>query len=183
MDSHDVAELGRLSNPTYANALLPMLNAKVKEYDTKYFPNGNPASSYPDAGGAELTSSPTEELAALFAFAAQISPDSAQRDDYAARARKMLMYVMTEAAKGASASAPFRDPPLLRKDRARWSGELWPLIVDWIYGYLSDADKATIRTVFVRWGKNRSLRSTPHDRSGCRTTRRCSPTSSACARQ
>jgi hypothetical protein len=141
------------SNPMYANALSPLLDSKVKEYDTKWFPSGNPASSYPDTGGAELVISPTEELAALFAFAAQISPDAAKRDDYAARARKMLMYVMTEAAKGASAGAPFRDPTFAWKDRARWSGELWPLIVDWIYGYLSDADKATIRTVFLRWGK------------------------------
>ena len=49
-------------------------------------------------GGAELVIQPTEELATLFAFAAQVIPDDAKRNDYAARARKMLMYVMNEAA-------------------------------------------------------------------------------------
>jgi hypothetical protein len=51
----------------------------------------------------------------------------------------------------APAGQPFRDPRFSTSDRSRWWGEGYPLTVDWIYPYLTTADKAAIRTVFLRW--------------------------------
>src|SRR5207253_8621313 len=96
---------------------------------------------------------PTEMVAEFFAFMSLVSNDAAARDDYAKRARTLLMYIMSEAAKGPAEGQPFRDPGFYGGDanRARWWGESFPLTVDWIYPYLSSGDKATIRKVFLRW--------------------------------
>src|SRR5438270_415638 len=73
--------------------------------------------------------------------------------DRARRARTLLMYVMNLAALGPATGQPFRDPCFAGCDsnRSRASGEGFALTVDWIYPYLSAADKATIRAVFLRW--------------------------------
>src|SRR5260370_17947232 len=90
--------------------------------------------------------------AELFAFMSLISSDKTARDDYAARARKLLMYVMNIVAQGPAPDQPFRDPAFATSDsdRSRWWGEGFALSVDWIYPYLSAADKATIQKVFVQ---------------------------------
>ncbi len=106
-----------------------------------------------DTGRTGWEPYPTEDYAELFAFMSLVHPDAAARDDYAQRARTLLMYVMTEAAKGPAAGEPFRDPEWVapHSDRARWTGESYALTVDWIYPILTAEDKATIRDVFLRW--------------------------------
>jgi hypothetical protein len=107
-----------------------------------------------DTGGYGWEPYPTENYAELFAFVSLIHPDKAERADYAERARTLLMYVMNEAVKGPAAEGtPFRDPFFVapHSNRARWWGEAYALTVDWIYPVLSAEDKATIRTVFLRW--------------------------------
>src|SRR5439155_9452743 len=95
----------------------------------------------------------TEKYAELFAFMSLISPDATVRDNYARRATNLLMYVMNQAVLGPAEGVPFRGPGFYTADsnRARTLGEGWPLTVDWVYPYLSAADKATVRKVFVRW--------------------------------
>jgi hypothetical protein len=139
------------SNPIFATSLQTLLTKRLSDYDTKFFPSGKAANPFPDAGGSELTSMPSEEYAVFFAFMSLITTDQTKKDDYAHRARTLLMYVMDQAVKGASAGQPFRDPTFSWKDRARWSGEDFPLTVDWIYPYLTAADKTEIKTVFLRW--------------------------------
>ena len=46
---------------------------------------------------------------------------------------------------------PLRDPHFSISDRSRWSGEAFGLTADWIYPWLTDAQKRDIRTVFLRW--------------------------------
>jgi hypothetical protein len=138
------------SNPVYAEGLIPMLKEELAKYE-RFFPGGKPADPFPDPGGATLVMTPLENTAVVLAFMSVVNPDPAKRADYAGRARNLLMYAIDRAALGAAPGQPFRDPTFAWKDRARWSGATWPLIVDWIYPYLSAADKAKIRTVFVRW--------------------------------
>ncbi|WP_437678039.1 hypothetical protein [Sorangium sp. So ce131] len=103
-----------------------------------------------------------ESQAELFAFMSLLSGEQAARDQYAARARKILLHIADRVAKG--------DPDGVFKgrfstgDRARWAGESFGLAVDWIYGYLSAADKAAIRTMFLRWAEEQLKSSTTsHD--------------------
>ncbi len=132
------------SNPVYQDGLAALAaNAKV-EMDDGNLPGG-------DEGGITWEQYPNEMYAQLFAFMSLIENDPATRDDYAGRARTLLMYVMNEAAKGAASGRPFRDPDFSTYDRSRWWGEGFPLTVDWIYPYLTTQDKATIRQVFLRW--------------------------------
>ncbi|MBE0645940.1 MAG: T9SS type A sorting domain-containing protein [Bacteroidetes bacterium] len=104
-----------------------------------------------DDGIADWVEFPNEMYAQLFAFMSLIHPDQATRDDYAQRARTLLMHVMNLAVNGEASGQPFRDIEFSTGNRSRWWGEGFPLTVDWIYPYLSTADKATIRTVFLRW--------------------------------
>jgi hypothetical protein len=50
---------------------------------------------------------------------------------------------------------PYRGPAFYTEDsdRPRWHGEGWALAIDWIYATLTAEDKATIATVFTRWGE------------------------------
>ena len=119
----------------------------------------NPNVPYADIGTRNYSGQgATEMFAELFAFMSLISANPAAQTDYAQRARTLLMYVMDRAVLGPDTSnpaAPFRDPRFFSydSDRPRWFGEGWALTVDWIYPFLSTADKATIRTVFLRWGQ------------------------------
>ncbi|MEO8286650.1 MAG: hypothetical protein ABI670_09465 [Chloroflexota bacterium] len=108
-----------------------------------------------DGGTDGYEEYPVEMYSELFAFMSLVSPDAAERDDYAKRARTLLMYALNEAAKGPEAGQAFRDPEFYAgdSDRARWHGEGWALTVDWIYPSLTAEDKATIRKVFLRWSK------------------------------
>lgn len=98
---------------------------------------------------------PVEWGAELFAFMSLIENDQNVRDDYAQRARTLLMYIMNKAALGGSPiDADYRGAGgavFSTNMRSLFFGEAFPLAVDWIYPYLSAADKATIRTVFLRW--------------------------------
>lgn len=98
---------------------------------------------------------PVEWGAELFAFMSLIENDQSVRDDYALRARTLLMYMMDKAVLGASPiDADYRGAGgavFSTNMRSLFFGEAFPLAVDWIYPYLSAQDKATIRTVFMRW--------------------------------
>ncbi len=132
------------NNPLFQNGLaVAAANAKA-DMDA----NRVPAQ---DNGATGDTPYPTEKYAELFAFMSLLSPDQATRDDYAKRAHTLLMAVMNTAVQGVAAGQPFRQPAFSTSHRSRWSGEAFALTVDWIYPYLTAADKATIRTVFLRW--------------------------------
>ena len=119
-----------------------------------------------DCGNVGYEEYPTESYAELFAFLSLIDPDPAARQDYAQRARTLLMHIMELAAKGPASKEnarcngsrqypPFRHPDFFTsdRDRARYHGEAFPLVVDWIYPSLTAEDKATIRQVFLRWSQ------------------------------
>jgi hypothetical protein len=139
------------SNPIFQNGIAARAASAKADMDAGRLPTG-------DNGSIAYENYPNEMYAELFAFMSLISADQATRDDYAQRARTLLMYVMDRAVLGADNGAnpaPFRDPRFSINDRSRWFGTGWGLTVDWIYFYLSASDKATIRTVFLRWiGEN-----------------------------
>ena len=149
------------ANPLYQDGLLPLAERARQEMDAGDVPNR-------DCGSREYEEFPTEMYAELFAFMALIAPDQASRDDYAQRARSLLMHVITLAAQGPASEEnftcpenestgypPFRNPSFFTEDsnRARWHGEAFPLVVDWIYPTLSAQDKQAIRGVFLRWSQ------------------------------
>jgi hypothetical protein len=149
------------ANPLYVDGLLPVAARAVEEMDAGRVPGE-------DCGQRAYSEYPTEAYAQLFAFMSLIDPSPAARDDYAQRARTLLMHVMDAAAQGPATEQnyfcpgdpetavypPFRDPIFFTEDsdRLRWHGEAFPLTVDWIYDTLTAQDKATINTVFTRWG-------------------------------
>ncbi len=132
------------TNPLYAESLLPLAERAKEEMDAGDVIAG-------DFGSNAYEDYVTENYATLFAFMSLIHPDEAQRADYAARSRTMLMHVITEAAKGAADGEPFRSPEFSINDRSRWYGVSFPLTVDWIYPSLTADDKALIHTVFSAW--------------------------------
>ncbi|HTI70093.1 MAG TPA: Ig-like domain-containing protein [Candidatus Limnocylindria bacterium] len=144
------------TNPMYVNGFKPALTSAISTYNTKFFPNGQPNPVWPDGGSSNYELYDTEMYAEFFAFASLIDQDPVVRDQHAQRARNLLMYAINEAAKGVATSTngvevPFRSPIFATYNRAGWWGEAWGLTVDWIYPYLSAQDKATIRSVFLRW--------------------------------
>jgi len=148
------------TNPIYAQGLANTLQQAVTAYQTQFFPNGSPNSTYPDPGDTQgYTGLLTEQYGAILAFNSLIDPSAANRIKYAQYARNLLMYAMNQAAQGVLANAPFRDPAFPIYNRANGSGEQWPLIVDWIYNakdaggnaILTASDKLTIRNVFMTW--------------------------------
>jgi hypothetical protein len=151
------------SNPTYAKGMQPMLQTAVSLYQTQFFPGGVPNPNYPDPGDVQgYTGYLTEQYAAILAFNSLIDPNPANRITYAQYARNMLMYALDQAALGHLANAPFRDPAFAIYNRANFSGDQWPLIVDWIYNstdshgnaILTASDKATIQVVFMMWAND-----------------------------
>lgn len=104
-----------------------------------------------DGGGSAYEEYPTEMYAQLFAFMSLVDNNAKKREDYARRARTLLMYVIDKASPGVAESQPFRTPDFATSDRSRWYGSAFGLTVDWIYPILSAQDKAKIRTVFLRW--------------------------------
>ncbi len=132
------------SNPVYRDGLAALAAQARADMDSGRVPNQ-------DIGAVTYVDYPSEMYAELFAFMSLITTDSTVRDDYAQRARTLLMYIMSRAAMGSAQGQPFRDPQFSTNDRSRWQGESFALTVDWIYPYLSASDKATIRQVFLRW--------------------------------
>ena len=145
------------SNPLYLDGLALLAERAKQEMDEGRVPDE-------DCGNVGYEEYPTESYAELFAFLSLVENDAAARSDYAARARKLIMHIMNEAAKGPATTEnytcngskqypPFRHPDFATedRDRIRYHGEAFPLVVDWIYPSLSTQDKATIRKVFLRW--------------------------------
>ena len=145
------------SNPVYREGLAILAAAAKADMDAGRVPAQ-------DTGTNTYVEYPSEMYAELFAFTSLISSDKATQDDYAQRARTLLMHVMNQAARGAAEGQPFRDPEFSTNDRSRWQGESFALTVDWIYPYLTTADKVTIRQVFLRWiNENLNAATTGHD--------------------
>jgi hypothetical protein len=134
------------ANPFWRDGLAVLAEEARSEMDAGTVPGE-------DSGDDAWEEYPTEGYAEYFAFLSLVHPDEAARQDYAQRARTLLMHVMSEAVKGPAEGEPFRVPGFAAydNDRARWWGEAWALTVDWIYPILTVEDKATIRQVFLRW--------------------------------
>lgn len=81
------------TNPLYRDGLARLAAQAKSEMDSKKVPEQ-------DSGETTYVDYPTEMYAELFAFMSLISNDQAARDDYANRARTLLMYVINQAAKG-----------------------------------------------------------------------------------
>jgi hypothetical protein len=81
------------ANPLYVDGLLPVAARAVEEMDAGRVPGE-------DCGQRAYSEYPTEAYAQLFAFMSLIDPSPAARDDYAQRARTLLMHVMDAAAQG-----------------------------------------------------------------------------------
>ncbi len=143
------------SNPMFAQGLNVMAQTAKTHMDT---PQPWPAPTnylmVRELGTSGQQTLYIEDYAFLFAFMAQVSPDPATRDDYAQRARTLLMHVIDHAKLG-QAQVPFRFRTFAIGDRSRWAGQAFPATVDWIYPYLSAQDKADIATVFHRWSQER----------------------------
>ncbi len=147
------------SNPVYT-AMTSLLATAVNNYQTQFFPGGQPNPNYPDPGDTQgYGQYLTEANGLVLAFNSLIDPSPAKRITYAQYTRNLLMYAMNQAALGPLANAPFRDPQFAIYNRANGQGEMWPLMVDWIYNakdgqgnpILTAADKLTIRKVFMMW--------------------------------
>ncbi len=144
------------SNPVYS-ALMELAEQWKADMDGSPAAAGTPAQPprvpQEDTGDWQPETYAAEKYAQLFAFMSLISPEAAGRDDYARRARSLLMHVMDRAVLGPAEGVPFRKPGFFTEDsnRARALGEAFPLTVDWIYPYLTATDKVTIRAVFLRW--------------------------------
>lgn len=147
------------SNPVYRDGILVLAQRAKMDMDRRDVPAR-------DCGSTEYEEYPTEMYAELFAFMSLIETDLAARNDYANRARTLLMAAIDQANLGPTSQAnytcpssgstgypPFRAPHFFTEDsnRARWHGEAFPLVVDWIYPSLTVQDKQKIRNVFLRW--------------------------------
>jgi hypothetical protein len=134
------------NNPVWRDGL-----AVVAEEARGLMDNGELAKG--DDGGVTYTDYPSEAYAQLFAFLSLVEPDEAVRNDNARRARALLMHVIDKVKQGPAEDEAFRQPDFATNDRSRYSGEAFALTVDWIYPYLSEEDKETIRSVFLRWAQ------------------------------
>jgi hypothetical protein len=131
-------------NPIYQAGLAAAAAQARRDMDAGHVPGE-------DNGGYAYSPYPTEMYAELFAFLSLVSPGASEREDYAERARTLLMHVMNRAVLGVAEGQPFRSAAFSVSDRSRWQGEAFALTVDWIYPHLSTQDKTTIRRVFLRW--------------------------------
>ncbi len=131
------------SNPTW-RAIERLTTTAKQDMDT---------GKIPGTGDCILQNRFCESYAELFAFRSLVSPSEQERADSAARARRLLMHLIAKA----DAAAP-TDPTWGTRystyNRSRWVGESFGLVVDWIYPSLTDADKKTIRRVFLRWSED-----------------------------
>jgi hypothetical protein len=88
-----------------------------------------------------------------FALMSLVAPDPKDRDDYAQRAKTLLMNIIDTSLNGPSPGDPnpILAPDFSTHDRSRNGGRAFGLGVDWLYPYLSSDDKQKIRQVFLRW--------------------------------
>jgi len=122
-------------NPVYANGIAAQAAAGKRMMDAGEVPGSDSRSDTYDEY-------PTESYAELFAFLSLVVPDRAARDDYGRRACSLVMDVLRD---------DDLPEPFSTSDRSRWSGEAFALTVDWAYPYFSGAEKAAVRTTFLRW--------------------------------
>jgi len=147
------------NNPLWQDSLVLLAERARSEMDEGRVPGQ-------DCGNVGYEEYPSEMYAELFAFLSLVDPDPAARQEYAQRARTLLMHMMNLAAQGPASQEnvtcnesvqypAFRHPDFFTsdRDRARYHGEAFPLVVDWIYPSLSAEDKAIIRQVFLRWSE------------------------------
>ncbi|MBS2012645.1 MAG: hypothetical protein JST00_07160 [Deltaproteobacteria bacterium] len=132
------------SNPIWAEGLGTIATRSRQDMDAGKITGQDTGSAY------SYTPYAVESYAMLFAFLSLIGPDEATRADDARRAKQLLMHVIDKAALGVG-SGPYREEKFSTSNRSRWWGEGFGLTVDWIYGTLSAAEKAKIRSVFLRW--------------------------------
>jgi hypothetical protein len=123
----------REDNPVWSRGLRVLAGRAKREMDR----------GLRDDGLRGWVEEPAESYAELFAFLSLVGPE-ADRAEYAARARTLLLRVMRD---------PPGDPEFATSDRSRWTGEAFPLAVDWIRPHLSEAEMALVRTVFHRWSR------------------------------
>ncbi|HYN43079.1 MAG TPA: hypothetical protein VE129_14985, partial [Thermoanaerobaculia bacterium] len=105
------------ANPVYRDGLARLAATARAEMDAGAVPG-------PDAenGGYAYSEEPAETYAELFAFLSLVSPNEAERSDYAQRARTLLMFVIGKALQGPAEGQPYRDPEFSTNDRSRWHG-------------------------------------------------------------
>jgi hypothetical protein len=158
--SSDLSELrsrATASNPIWSRGLLVLAESARRDMQRGRVPAE-------DSGGIAWEQYPAEAYAELLAFVSLVHPSTAERADYARRARTLLMHVIRRAAPGPADGEPFRDPAFATDDRSRWWGESFALSVDWIYPHLSLSDRRLLRKVFLRWaGENDRAETTSHN--------------------
>src|SRR5579872_3318289 len=97
------------TNSVY-QALLPVLNGTMTNYDTQYYPGGVQNTNWPDLGDSQgYTGLISEEDAFVLALFSLIDSSPTRRAIYAQRAANLIRVAMKEAAKGTLTAAPFRD--------------------------------------------------------------------------
>ena len=148
------------TNPMWQQGLLAAAKAGLATADAHWnWTTGLPDSGWNDKGSASYEGMPTEAYAEIFAFLSLTDPDTANRATWGKHARTLLMWAMNQAhwavvhGDDATDTHPFAWAGMATYNRASSWGEAWGLTVDWIYPYLSSADKATIHGVFLNWGK------------------------------
>ena len=105
-----------------------------------------------DRAGCERAPAPCEAYAELFAFLSLVEPSAQERQDYGRRGHAVLMGLLRRAARPVPGD-PLGAPDFSVGNASRWSGEAFPLAVDWLYPRLAAADKAMARQVFLRWSE------------------------------
>ena len=144
--AEDVADLKNkavATNPFFVE-LQGVVNQLKIEMDAGRIPNVY------DARHADYSEYPAETSAMMFAFMSLIT-NGAESDDYANRAKSLVMHVINRANLGPADGEAFRDESYSVFDRSRWFLFGTPLAVDWVYHKFNSAEKSAIRSVFLRW--------------------------------
>ncbi|MGE0811773.1 MAG: hypothetical protein AB7O28_16185 [Vicinamibacterales bacterium] len=142
------------ANPLYQDGILVVATQFKTRMDNGSLIAGDAGTTY------GYTQYPVEWAAQVFAFMSLVENDPAVRADYANRSRALLMYIMNKAVLGPiPGDGDYRGRVFATDMRSLFYGDAFPTTVDWIYPVLTPADKATIRTVFLRW-INENLKAT-----------------------
>ncbi len=170
------------ANPVFQNGLLQAAETAKTTMDTPIATNnipylgagfaGLPSLPYRDDGTNGFVAYPCEDYAMLFAFMSLLYDEGTpEHEDYASRAKTLIMHVMDAAIQGPPDPAPaaptdWNDPAQVSSwysgnawrrttfaagDRSRWHGHCFPLVVDWIYDEFTTAELEEIRHVFLLW--------------------------------
>ncbi len=157
------------SNAIYSQGLKLLADKCVYDFQTQFFPGGQPNPNYPDPGDTQgYVGLISEQYMLVLAFNALIDPSQSNRVLYGQCAHDLMMYGINQAAQGVAPNLPFRDRLFPTYNRASWTSEAWPLTLDWLYDatnasgqpMFSAQDKATIRNVFLTWASECSTAET-----------------------